>query len=113
MTLQDWLAAREDRCTHGYAREQHPDFCACSTGGASEWATFKAALRTAARPDGTIHQTDVRPLIQRIPHKHRGTLYRKARTVGLIELVGKEPSTDAAGRNTDKDQKVYRLAGAA
>jgi hypothetical protein len=112
MTYLDTLRADPTRCTHGYAANQHPRLCPCP-GLDSEYATFVAALRTAARADGLIHQTDVRPLIQRIPHKHRGQLYRKARAAGVIEVAGKEPSTDEAGRNLDKDQRIYRLRSAA
>lgn len=110
MSLQEWLAAREDRCALGFAEIQHPRFCTCTHFQSDEWTQFVAALRKAARADGLIHQGDVRPLIQKIPHKHRGLLYRKARTEGLIEVVGKEPSTDTAGRNGDKDSRVYRWA---
>jgi hypothetical protein len=51
----------------------------------------------------------VRPLIQRIPAKHRGQLYRRAVAAGVIEQVGLEDSTDDAGHNTDKKQRIYRL----
>ena len=116
MSLQEWLAAREDRCPHGFAASQHPRYCSCTSKSESaEFAIFVAALHTAAamHPDGLISQTKVRPLIQRIPPKHRGLLYRKARAAGLIEEVGKEPSTDEAGGNTDKDQKVWKLRNTA
>lgn len=116
MSLQEWLAGRTDRCVHGFAPEHHPSMCACTAKSESaEFAIFVSALHVAAgvSADGLIHQTDVRPLIQRIPHKHRGSAYRKAIAAGLIEVAGKEPSTDAAGKNTDKDQKVYRLRSAA
>lgn len=109
MTLAAELATLPDRCGHGYHATQHPALCACA--GPDEWTAFVNALRTATRPDQTIHQGDVRPLIQGIPHKHRGLLYRKARTSGLIAVVGKEPSSDVAGRNTDKDSRVYRWIG--
>lgn len=115
MTLTDYVANLPGRCPHGFAPEQHPQFCACTAKSAdAEFAIFVAALHVAAssHPDGLISQTAVRPLIQRIPHKHRGQLYRKARTAGLIEVAGKEPSTDEAGGNTDKDQRVYRLVAA-
>lgn len=105
------LANAPGRCEFGFSIEhQHPGLCGCRDG--SEWATFLRALKTAAKSDGTIHQTDVRPLIQAIPAKHRGTLYRRARTSGVIVEVGLEPSTDHAGRNADKLQRVYRLAAA-
>lgn len=115
-TLDDYLANLPGRCAHGFSPEQHPRFCACTAKSESaEFAIFVAALQVASTKaaDGLIHQTDVRPLIQRIPHKHRGQLYRKARAAGLIEVAGKEPSTDERGRNTDKEQRVYRMRGAA
>ena len=105
------LANLGDRCAYGYAPIQHPALCACEH---SEWAVFTRALSTAARKsrDGLVHQGDVRPLIAAIPHKHRGLLYRRARTEGLLVERGMEPSTDAAGRNTDKLSRVYELRAA-
>lgn len=108
MSLTAYLRTLPGRCP-GCGYHIATQGCGCP----NEWAQFTSALKAAARPDGLIHQTDMRPLIQRIPHKHRGQLYRKARTSGLIEEVGKEDSTDRAGRNTDKDQRVYRLRAAA
>ena len=75
-----------------------------------EWAVFVAALRQAVGPGGLISQTNVRPLIQAIPPKHRGLLYRRAVKAGLIKPLGYEPSTDAAGGNTDKPQRTYLMA---
>lgn len=112
-SLTEHLVLLPGRCQHGYHATQRALCHDCSGAPLDEWATFTAALKAAADAAGLIHQTDMRPLIAAIPHKHRGILYRRARTSGLIELVGKEPSTDAAGKNTDKDQKVYRLRSAA
>lgn len=112
-TLTEHLALLPGRCQHGYHATQRALCHDCSGAPLDEWAVFTAALKAAANAAGLIHQTDMRPLIQAIPHKHRGQLYVKARAKGLIEFVGKEPSTDAAGKNTDKDQKVYRLRRAA
>lgn len=115
MTLDQFLATREDRCVHGFAPSQHPALCHCAAKSTdAEFAIFVSALHVAAglSSDGLVHQTDMRPLIQRIPHKHRGTAYRKAVAAGLIEVAGKEPSTDAAGKNLDKDQRLYRLVTA-
>jgi hypothetical protein len=112
-TLTEALASLPGRCEHGnHLATQGCGLCT-PVAPNSEFAIFIAALRSAAGPDGLIHQTDVRPLIQAIPHKHRGTLYRKATAAGLIDAVGKEPSTDAAGKNLDKTQRVYRLRSAA
>lgn len=119
------LAARADRCCHGFHPAQRafhvcPELVALINAetplGAitpEEWSTFAAAIREAVKPDGLVSQTDVRPRIQSIFHKHRGLCYRRATRLGLLELVGKEESTDAAGGNTDKDQKVYRLRSVA
>lgn len=74
-----------------------------------EWATFKRALRTAADADGVVSQTRMRPLIQRIEHKHRGLLYRRAVSERLIVPDGYEDGTDTKGRNSDKPQRRYRL----
>lgn len=97
------------RCAHGYAPVQL-DLCAdCRP---DEWHTFRAALRTATRDDGTIHQADVRPLIRgRVAPKHVGTLYRRAKAEGLIVDTGeREQSNDVAGRNADKLDRIYRSA---
>lgn len=107
--LTRFLASLPGRCEHGrHLASQGCGDCV-PTAPTDEWSIFTAALKQAARADGLIHQTDVRPLIQRIYHKHRGPMYTKARHLGLIEFVGKEDSTDRAGKNTDKEQRVYRL----
>ena len=98
-----------NRCSLGFHITQHPQFCACADLG--ERSIFRAALLSAAREDGTIHQADVRPQIRgRIAAKHVGTLYRRAKTEGLIADTGeREPSNDVAGRNADKLDRIYRL----
>lgn len=110
MTLAT-LAHAPGRCANGYdLRTQHPILCQCSdpapVAPTGEWDTFLAALRSSAR-DGRISQTDVRPKIQTIVPKHRGTLYRRAVAEGLIRQDGWEDSTDVAGRNADKVQRTY------
>lgn len=99
------------RCPNGFAAVQHPRFCECAD--LSEWAIFTAALRSAAR-DGVVHQSAVRPLIRgRIAPKHIGTLYRRAKTDGLLVDTGeREPSDDVAGRNSDKLDRIYELRAA-
>ena len=77
----------------------------------TEWAVFLKALRTSVDDRGFISQTRVRPLIQSIAPKHRGQLYRRAVSEGLIRPDGYEPSTDIKGRNTDKPQRTYRWVG--
>jgi hypothetical protein len=116
--IRDYLAARADRCEHGYAQVQHPIFCPCpgaSVGGGDEWSIFVAALRAAVRSDGTVHQSDVRPHIRgRIEPKHIGQLWRRARSSGLVRDTGeREPSDDVAGRNADKLDRIYALRAAA
>lgn len=106
------LEALPDRCSLGFAEIQHPDFCNCADLG--EYVVFVRALKSVAR-DGLIHQRDVRPIIRgRIEPKHIGTLYRRAKAEGLLADTGeREPSNDAAGRNTDKLDRIYALVGAA
>lgn len=77
-----------------------------------EWETFTSALAVVA-VDGVVSQTDMRPLISSIFHKHRGLCYARARRLGLLEPIGKEHSTDVAGGNGDKEQRIYRWIGAA
>lgn len=105
------------RCANGFdIATQHdasnPHACPCDVG---EWPTFLAAIRKAVRPDGTVSNNDLRPHLQVIPHKHRGLLYRKATSAGVLELIRdrREPSTDTRGKNTDKDAKFYAVRSAA
>jgi hypothetical protein len=108
MTLLDYLTTLPGRCESCGA---HLAAQGCRCGG-DEWSIFTRALRAAADDTGHISQTRMRPLIQAIPHKHRGTLYRRATSLGLIRQDGWEPSTDAAGGNADKQQRRYVLVGA-
>ena len=112
MSLDAWAKSQPNRCSYGYAPEQHPGACECSE---SEWSVFVAAVRQAASLDGTVRQAKVRPLIRgKIPPRHIGTLYRRAKAEGLIRDTGeREPSNDFAGRNGDKLDRIYALAGAA
>jgi hypothetical protein len=107
------LDTRSDRCTLGFALPQHPRFCACSDLG--EYAVFVAAVRAAVRPDGTVHQSDMRPHLRgRIEPKHVGSMYRRAKAEGLLVDTGeREPSNDVAGRNSDKLDRIYAIGGVA
>lgn len=106
------LAHVGGRCAYGYASIQHPSLCECSE---SEWSIFVTALRSSARTDGTVHQSDVRPLIRgRINPKHIGTLWRRAKADGLIRDTGQvERSNDHAGRNSHRLEPIYELRSAA
>ncbi len=100
-------------CEYHVATQGHGQECA-PVAPADEWGTFVSALRQARRPDGTVHANDVRPLIASIYSKHRGQLYRRAKSDGLIRDTGmKEPSTDVAGRNSDKEARIYEWRAAA
>ena len=108
MTLTETLTRLPGRCSCcGYDVERQG--CKC---GGTEWQTFVAALRTAAR-DGLVHQSAMRPLIRgRVQPKHIGTYYRRAKAEGLLVDTGeREPSDDVAGRNADKLDRIYRLSG--
>lgn len=111
--LVDWLGRFSDRCADGFSLEhQHPQLCQCQSG--DEWSIFTAALRQVARPNGEVHQDDVRPLIRgRIEAKHIGMLYRRAKSEHLLTYLRKEPSGDVAGRNTHHDSPVYQLRAVA
>ena len=108
MTL-DALALLPGRCAHGFHVSQR---ALCEDCTPSEWSLFRTAVLSVVREDGTVHQGDVRPLIRgRIAPKHIGSLYRRARSEGLLVDTGQlEPSTDAAGKNTDKQSRIYRVA---
>jgi hypothetical protein len=102
------------RCSNGFDIATQHDLCDCPAGTQSEWATFLAAVRRAATETGDVSQTNVRPLIQSIPAKRRGQLYRRAVAERVLVDTGeREPSTDHAGRNSDKLQRRYRLGAAA
>lgn len=108
------LDALATRCPNGYdIATQHPGLCGCSA-RVDEWQVFTAALRQVA-VDGIVHQSAMRRLIRgRIEPKHVGTFYRRAKAEGLIRDTGeREPSDDAAGRNSDKLDRIYALAVAA
>jgi hypothetical protein len=109
-TLDTYLQGLAGRCpTCGYHLTKQR--CVCQH---SEWAIFTAALRQVA-VDGIVHQSAMRRLIRgRIEPKHVGTFYRRAKAEGLIRDTGeREPSDDAAGRNSDKLDRIYALAVAA
>lgn len=84
-------------------------------GDGGEWSTFVAAVRAVAREDGTVHQCDMRPRLRGVVEsKHVGTLYRRAKSEGLLRDTGeREPSDDVAGRNSDKLDRIYALGRAA
>ncbi|HEY9353773.1 MAG TPA: hypothetical protein VIP28_11005 [Nocardioides sp.] len=122
MSLDDYLAELPGRCVHGYHPKQRhsctePHSPAWANpqspeSNAGEWPFFVSVLRKVVRADGTVHQGDVRPLIRgRIPAKHIGSLYRRARNEGvLVETGDWERSTDVEGRNSDKRCRIYALA---
>lgn len=111
--LDTWAKSQPGRCAQGFAPIHHPTWCACAELG--EWSIFVAAVRRVVRSDGTVHQSDMRPLIRgRIASKHIASLYRQAKTEGLLVDTGeREQSDDVIGRNTDKLDRIYRLADVA
>lgn len=104
-----------NRCSNGYDLGPQHRFCTCTEKPADEWSIFQAAVRRATRPDGTVSNNDLRPHIQAIPHKHRGLMYRRATSAGLLRLIPdrSEPSTDSRGKNTDKSANFYAVRSAA
>ncbi len=116
MTLDSWLRSRPDRCPrcgHHPPTQGHGEACA-PTGPESEWRLFVGALQQVVRPDGRVHQHDVRPLIRgRVAPKRIGQFYARAKREELLVQVGKEPSNDRQGRNTHHDSPIYELRKAA
>lgn len=111
MTATLNLEHRVGRCEMGFdIKTQHPGLCGCRDG--SEWSVFVAAVTQVVRPDRTVHQSDMRPLLRgRVSPKSIGSLYRRAKADGLLVDTGeREPSDDVAGRNTDKLDRIYRSA---
>ena len=109
--LDGWIAQRTDRCAAGYAPAQHPGACQC--GADDEWAIFRRALSQAVDSDGVVRQGAVRPLIRSIPPRKVGPCYARAKREGLLVEVGREQSTDLAGKNGHHWSPVYELRSAA
>ena len=110
MTLGTWAASQPGRCPAGYASQQHPDLCAC--GAADEFAIFRRALLKAVDSEGVIRQGAVRPLIRSIPPRRVGPCYARAKREGLLVEIGREQSTDHAGKNGHHTAPVYSLRAA-
>lgn len=137
--LDDVLSQLSGRCTHGYHPAQRhsctqtpsPAHVAAvadrlvtgrpwastnrpeaSAGEGSEWSLFVSVLRQSVRADGTVHQTDTRHLIRRrIPAKHVGLLWKRARREGLVVEAGHERSDDEHGKNAGRMEPFYELVG--
>jgi hypothetical protein len=75
-----------------------------------EFGIFERAARKVKRPDGTVHMSDLRPLLKAIPPKHHGTLVRRAKVTGLLVEAGIERSDDVSGKNAGRPEPYYRLA---
>lgn len=85
-----------------------------AAGVSDNWPAFLAVLRQAVRPDGTVHQSDVRPLVRdRFAPKVIASLYRRARADRVLVEIGTERSNDVAGRNAGRHEPYYRLCLAA
>lgn len=128
MTFLATLSSAAGRCAQGFdLATQHGTggFCRCSDpapvapdgGGitAAEWSLFVAAVKAVVRPDGEVHQSDMRPRIRgRIEPKAIGRCYRRAKAERLlVDTQRREESDDRAGRNTDKLDRIYALGVAA
>lgn len=122
MSLDEWLAHREDRCPVGYHAAQHPSLCSCnipiapaelSTSAVdAHWPTFLAALRRAV-VDGHVQQKNVRPLIRGVIPPHIiGLCYRRARDRHVLVEVDHERSDDKPGRNAGRMEPRYELRAA-
>ena len=102
------------RCPEGFAPIQHPRFCLCTSTGVTPWQIFLRACAAVRKPDGRVHQADVRPLIHgRIDSHEIGRLYSRAKREGVLVEVTREKSKDVKGRNTNKWDPIYELRDAA
>ena len=117
MGIDTWLRAQPDRCDdcgHHPPTQGHGKDCAPVDSREAEWRLFLEVLDQSAGIDGLVHQDAIRPHLRgRVHPKHIGQLYARAKRQGLLVQVGKEPSTDAAGRNTHHDSPIYELRKAA
>lgn len=110
MTLAAYLEKAPGRCQECLYHIKTQG-CRCKGG---EWALFVSALRAAARADGKVHQSEVRPLIRgRIEPKHIGQAYKRAIREGLLTPVDHEKSDDEVGGNSHRLEPVYELRSAA
>lgn len=110
MTLQEWLAAREDRCAAGFHAVQHPNPCHCggliegkrlaargmsaaSNARPSDRAAVDAAIRRLAA-EGKPFSANQARAIHHVRGPVVGAAFQAAAKAGLIVKVGFEPSTD-------------------
>jgi hypothetical protein len=111
MSLESFLRRQPGRCRScGYAVAEQG--CRCL---GSEWQLFLMALRQSVRADGTVHASDVRPLVRKkIKAQHIGPMYARAHKEGLISDSGVyEMSDDLIGRNAHKPERVWVWEAAA
>ena len=119
--LDAFLAARPDRCTHGYANNQHPALCACpglaekSRGQAiataahsDDAAKVDAAIRQLAATGRPFSANDARAL-HGIKGGVVGAAFTRANKAGLIRPVGDETSTDKGTHG----HRIFRWVGVA
>lgn len=106
-SLAAYLRTLPDRCPDCLAHVPTQGHNAGCT--ADEWTLYRHALRAAADSSGVIHMAALRPLTQGIHHKHRGQLLARAERERLIVSIGREPSTDLAGKNGNKTDRIFRL----
>lgn len=75
------------------------------------WAFFVQVLRAKVRPDNTVHQADVRPVLRgRIKPQQISSFWRQAqsRSVALIRQTDAvDRSDDVQGRNAGRPEPVY------
>lgn len=88
--------------------------CHCPESNTTEWSIFLQALRTAVRPDQTVHACDVRPLVRdRVAPRTISTFYRRARAEHLLDEAGHERSDDVRGKNAGRLEPFYTYRSAA
>lgn len=101
-----------NRCLNGFDLGVQHRFCTCGAKPASEFAKFVSILQSVAT-NGVVHQRDARPVLRgAIPPKRIASCYSQAIREGVITEIDRERSNDTVGRNTNKDEPVYRLEAA-
>jgi len=106
MTLDTYLRSRPDRCSHGYAKVQHPALCPCpglaakaagqaraSAAHPDERARVDAAIRQLAATGRPFSANQARE-IHGVRGGVVGAAFTAARKAGLIRRIGREASTD-------------------
>jgi hypothetical protein len=125
MTLDDYLAAQETRCAHGYdLKTQHPHLCPCagisarntilpavSAAHPDESARLESAIRrlAASGREFSANAPELRVIVENVPGPVVGSTFGRLSRAGVIKKVGYETSNLPSTKGHD----IKRWKGAA